>query len=216
MTHHTLHHNYVIAQLIVPISFTLSIFSLRILRQISKSILYVYIFGIGLSLLWEIPIHIAGKTYIQYPYGNPLGHWTLPLNCIWNSIIFILGLYLVHIRNYGKWCGLLRLFCLIVWCVLLQFLTQFITDGNYSVYNKENKYNPIIFTYHGITYTSVPYLLWICMSILYLTGVFSIIEKYGSLRKERTIHFADSTQSLSDNNDSDQTLTNQREIGSVI
>ena len=35
-----------------------------------------------------------------------------------------------------------------------------------------------------MSYTCVPYLVWIIFPILYLSGVFSIIEKYGPIRKD--------------------------------
>ena len=55
---------------------------------------------------------------------------------------------------------------------------------HYWYYKTDNRHNPVVFTINGTGYTCVPYLVWIMFPILYLAGVFSIIDTYGPLRKD--------------------------------
>lgn len=208
-------HIYVLIYIFFPIIVTLSILSLRVLNKVTKSLLYIYLFGVLLSTIWEIPIHIAGSRYITYEFDNQLGHWSVLLNCAWDSIIFIIGLLAFNRINNGY----IKLVGLIVWCIVQQFLTQYITNGNYSIYNTDNQYNRTIITVRGITYTCMPFIIWISMSILYLSGALAIIEKYGTLIRTRVINFGNSNTSLynRDNSDLDNSdLDNIDEIVSVI
>ena len=196
LTH--LQHTYVFMNLIFPIIYTISLFSLRILRQVTNSVVITYIFGTLFSMIWEIPMYIAGNNYITYSFDNTLGISVLFLNCIWDSIIFMTGILLFHCINRGNFNGIVQLAGITCTCIIQQFLVQFITNGNYSYYTK-NKYNPVIFTLNHIDYTCVPYLLWCFMPILYLSGVFEIIERFGPMRKVRTIKHVDLNTDLCSN-----------------
>ena len=46
----------------------------------------------------------------------------------------------------------------------------------------DNKYNPVLFTINDNSFTFLPFLVWIISPILYISGVFSLIDKYGPLR----------------------------------
>jgi hypothetical protein len=163
-----------------------------------------------LSTIWEIPIYITGSRYITYAFDNQIGHWSVILNCAWDSIIFIIGLLAFNRINncYIKLAGV------IVWCIVQQVLTQYITNGNYSIYNTDNQYNRTIMIFDGVAYTCMPFIIWISMSILYLSGSLTIIRKYGSLIRRRSIRFVNSDTSLA--KDPLSNIEHAAEIASVI
>ena len=93
-------------------------------------------------------------------------------------------MYWIHIRNDNQYCGLKQLGLLTLWGLFIEFIVELMYNDKYWYYRTDNRYNQVIFTIKGVSYTCIPYLVWILFPILYLSGVFSIIEKYGPLRKD--------------------------------
>ena len=101
-------------------------------------------------------------------------------------------MHYIIIRNDNKYCGLAQLGMLIVYGLLQEFLLELAFNNHYWYYKTDNKHNPVVFTINGTGYTSVPYLIWIMFPILYLAGVFSIIDTYGPLKKNGRREITDS------------------------
>jgi hypothetical protein len=166
-----------------PCLSTLMFIFLRYSGRISHSLWLTYLFGIGIGCIWEIPFGLAGDSFLVSSFDNPLGFGVHILHAFWDSLIFLFGMYFIHIRNDNKYCGLAQLGMLIVYGLLQEFLVELAFDNHYWYYKTDNKHNPVVFTINGTGHTSVPYLIWIMFPILYLAGVFSIIDTYGPLKK---------------------------------
>ena len=182
----------VIIDALGPSLATLMFVFLRYSNRISHSLWLTYLFGIGIGCIWEIPFGLAGDSFLVSKFDNPLGFGVHILHAFWDSLIFLLGMYFIHIRNDNKYCGLAQLELLIVVGLLQEFIVELIFNNNYWYYKTDNRHNPVVFTINGVGYTSIPYLVWIMFPILYLAGVFSIIEKYGPLRKNGRREISDS------------------------
>ena len=182
----------VIIDALGPSLATLMFVFLRYSDRISHSLWLTYLFGIGIGCIWEIPFGLAGDSFLVSKFDNPLGFGVHILHAFWDSLIFLLGMYFIHIRNDNKYCGLAQLGLLIVFGLLQEFIVELIFNNNYWYYKTDNRHNPVVFTINGVGYTSIPYLVWIMFPILYLAGVFSIIEKYGPLRKNGRREISDS------------------------
>ena len=182
----------VIIDALGPSLATLMFVFLRYSNRISHSLWLTYLFGIGIGCIWEIPFGLAGDSFLVSKFHNPLGFGVHILHAFWDSLIFLLGMYFIHIRNDNKYCGLAQLGLLIVFGLLQEFIVELIFNNNYWYYKTDNRHNPVVFTINGVGYTSIPYLVWIMFPILYLAGVFSIIEKYGPLRKNGRREISDS------------------------
>ena len=98
-----------------PVIFTSGFIFLRYFNRISHSLWLSYLFGIGLCCLWEIPFGIAGDDFLIEKFDNPLGFGVHILNAFWDSIIFLFGMYFIHIRNKNKICGLGQLTLLTIY-----------------------------------------------------------------------------------------------------
>ena len=190
----------------VPIVVTLGFLAAKYFGKISKSLFLTYFFGAFIGAIWEIPFGIAGENFLMFKFHNPYGFFVHILHSFWDSILFLIGMYFIHIRNRGKYCGLCQLGLLISWGLISEFIIELLYNDKYWYYNPDNKHNPVVFTIHDVKYTCVPFLVWIVFPVLYLAGVFSIIEKYGPLVKDNDDSIIlDDTEQLSleiDNNTS--------------
>jgi len=158
-----------------------------------------YWFGVFIGTLWEIPFGLAGNSFLVSKFDNPLGFGVHILHSFWDSMIFLFGMYFIHIKNKNKRSGHLQLLLLTLWGLFQEFIVELLFNNKYWYYRTDNKYNSVIFTIKGVSYTCIPYLVWIFCPILYLSGVFSIIETYGPLYKDRRIINNDRSRNLIDN-----------------
>lgn len=172
---------YVLCQTILPIIYSLYVTVLRYKNKITHSFFLTYWFGILLSLIWQIPEAIAGNSFMEYNFNHPLGDFSHIFTALINGIIFHTGLYLTHVYNKNRFCGLCQLGILTIWCLGIQFFSQLIFNNTFWKYTQNNKYNMEVFKIGNIHYMAVPYLIWIIFSIFYLTGAYSLSDKYGKL-----------------------------------
>lgn len=193
----------VIVDATVPILFSIGMLGARYLNKITHSLFLTYLFGTCIGAMWEIPFGIAGDSFLIAKFDNPLGFGVHILHSFWDSIIFLFGMYFIHYRNDNKWGGLKQLGLLTLWGIIQEFFVELMYNNKYWYYKIDNKYNPVVFTIHGTSYTCVPFLVWIMFPILYLSGVFSIIESYGPLRKDGRREITDdrATTLISENKD---------------
>lgn len=184
--------------------------SLKYKNKITKSLWATYLWGICIGCLWEIPFGLAGDSFLVSNSGLGFGiHIT---NAFVDSLIFVFGLYFIHMRNNGKYCGLLQLLLMIIWGIFQEFMVEYMFGHSYWEYRTDNKYNQVLFTMNGEKYTYIPFLVWLLSPILYLSGVFSIIEKWGSLNKKDNLQ--DITLDLLDAQD--KLYIDQLQIGPTI
>ena len=172
---------YVICQTMLPILYSLYVSVLRYKNKITHSFFITYWFGILLSLIWQVPEAIAGNSFMKYNFNHPLEGYSHIFSAIIDGIIFHSGLYLAHVYTKRRFCGLAELGMLIFWCLGIQFFSQLIFNNTYWKYTENNKYNMEVFKTGGIHHMAVPYLIWIIFSIFYLTGAYSLSDKYGKL-----------------------------------
>ena len=132
-------------------------------------------------------------------FDNPLGFGIHILHSFWDSMIFLFGMYFIHTKNKIKRSGHLQLLLLVLWGIFQEFIVELLFNDKYWYYKTDNKYNQVVFTIKGVSYTYVPYLVWIIFPILYLSGAFSIIETYGPLYKNSYAISGDRTRNLIDN-----------------
>ena len=163
---------YVICQTMLPILYSLYISLMRYKNKITHSFFLSYWFGILLSLIWQVPEAIAGDSFMQYSFNHPLEGYSHIFTAIINGIIFHTGLYLAHVFTKNRFCGLSQLGMLTLWCLGIQFFSQLIFN---------NTYNMEVFKTGSIHHMAVPYLIWIMFSILYLTGAYSLSDRYDKL-----------------------------------
>ena len=187
--------------LAVPIVFTLLTCLLKYFNRITKSLFLTYLWGIFIGCLWEIPFGLLGSKFLEMKINNPLGFGVHIVHAFWDSIIFLIGLYLVHIRNNNKYCGLLQLGLIILWGIFQNFIVELICNNNYWLYKTDNNYNPVLFTINGNSFTYVSFMVWVLFPIAYLSGVYTFIEKYGQLKNQESL-----------NNDRTVPLLNDRDL----
>lgn len=172
---------YVICQTLLPIFYSLHISLLRYKNKITHSFFLSYWFGILLSLIWQVPEAIAGDSFMQYSFNHPLEGYSHIFTAMINGIIFHTGLYWVHVYNKNRFCGLTQLGLLTLWCLGIQFFSQLIFNNTYWKYTENNRYNMEVFKTGSVHHMAVPYLIWIIFSIWYLTGAYSLADRYGKL-----------------------------------
>ena len=182
---------YVITDAIGPCLFTIYTCIARYRRCITHSLFLTFWFGVFIGSLWEIPFGLAGDSFLVSKFDNPLGFGIHILHSFWDSMIFLFGMYFIHTKNKIKRSGYLQLLLLVLWGVFQEFIVELLFNDKYWYYKTDNRYNQVVFTIKGVSYTCVPYLVWIIFPILYLSGVFSIIETYGPLYKNRCAISAD-------------------------
>lgn len=177
----------IIVDATIPALFTISILFLKYIRKINLSLFLTYFWGIFIGCLWEIPFGLLGDQFLMIKCHNPLGFSIFIFHAIWDSIIYLIGIYFIHIRNKNKYGGLRQLSLLVLWGILQNFLVELVLNNNYWYYQTDNKYNPVLFTINNNSFTYAPFMVWIVTPILYLSGVFAIIEKYGPLCGNRIV-----------------------------
>lgn len=173
---------FVISDVIGPVLCTSVVLLKYYMNKINYSLFLTYFFGILIGCLWEIPFGLLGNHFLKFTFDNPLGFGVFVLHAFWDSLIFLVGLYLVHIRNNNRYSGLKQLSLMILWGVFQNFIVELLFNNNYWYYGLDNRYNPVLFTINDNSFTFLPFLVWIISPILYISGVFSLIEKYGPLR----------------------------------
>ena len=80
-----------------PCLSTLLFVFLRYSGRISHSLWLTYLLGIGIGCLWEIPFGLAGDSFLVASFDNPLGFGVHILHAFWDSLIFLFGMYFIHI-----------------------------------------------------------------------------------------------------------------------
>jgi hypothetical protein len=195
---------YVITDAIGPALFTLYICISRYRRHITHSMFLTFWFGVFIGSLWEIPFGLAGDSFLVPKFDNPLGFGVHILHSFWDSMIFLFGMYFIHTRKKIKRPGHLQLLLLILWGLFQEFIVELLFNNKYWYYKTDNKYNRVVFTIKGVSYTCIPYLVWILFPILYLSGVFSIIETCGPLYKNKRIINDDRSRNLIDSGNSNR------------
>lgn len=172
---------YVICQTMLPILYSLYVSVLRYKNKITHSFFLTYWFGILLSLIWQVPEAIAGDSFMEYNFNHPLEGYAHIFSAIIDGIIFHSGLYLAHVYSKNSFSGLSQLGMLTLWCLGTQFFSQLIFNNTYWKYTENNRYNMEVFKTGSIHHMAVPYLIWILFSIWYLTGAYSLSDRYGRL-----------------------------------
>lgn len=179
---------FVISDVTGPVLSTSLILLTYFLKKINFSLLLTYFYGFLIGCLWEIPFGLLGDNFLEFTFDNPLGFYAFILHAFWDSIIFLIGLYMVSIRNNNKYCGIKQLLLMILWGIFQNFIVELILNNNYWYYGVDNKYNPVLFTINDNSFTFLPFLVWIVSPILYISGVYSIVEKYGSFYGNNSIN----------------------------
>lgn len=199
---------FVISDVTGPVLSTSIVLLTFYLKKINISLFLTYFFGFLVGCLWEIPFGLLGDNFLEFTFDNPLGFYAFILHAFWDSIIFLIGLYLVNIRNHNKYCGIKQLSLLILWGIFQNFVVELILNNNYWYYGVDNRYNPVLFTINNNSFTFLPFLVWIVSPIIYISGVYSILEKYGPFYGENSSN----SQSLLNSNYTNSTNTDIRNI----
>ena len=199
---------FVISDVTGPVLSTSIVLLTFYLKKINISLFLTYFFGFLVGCLWEIPFGLLGDNFLEFTFDNPLGFYAFILHAFWDSIIFLIGLYLVNIRNHNKYCGIKQLSLLILWGIFQNFVVELILNNNYWYYGVDNRYNPVLFTINNNSFTFLPFLVWIVSPIIYISGVYSILEKYGPFYGENSSN----SQSLLNSNYTNSPNTEIRNI----
>ena len=196
LTHSEL--GYVITDVTVPSIVTIGFCLARLCHRITPSFFNSYWMGVGVAALWEIPFGLAGNSLLQCAFPNPLGFSAHLCHCFWDSLVFTTGIWLVNYRNRNRWPGLVQLLGLVVWGIVIILLITAVLGHRYWYFTANNRSNLEMFTIQGVAYTCYPFLAWILGCIAYLTGVMTIIDKWGPLHLDRirTVDIPDRTVNL--------------------
>lgn len=199
----------VVTDITIPSIVTMGVCILRGSHRITHSLFLTYWLGALIGALWEIPFGLAGDGFLTSKFPNPLGFGVHIIHCFWDSIIFLIGMWIVHLRNHNRWPGLKQLLGLVVWGLLQEFMVELIFNDRYWYYSTNNRYNQVVFTINGVGYTCYPFITWIVAPILYLSGVMAIIDTYGPLRSgtKREVNFEDRHTNLLESQQTSDTVS---------
>ena len=194
----TSHPICVIFDLLGPILYGLyTIFNLKI-RRANISFGIAVLWGIIVGCCWEIPFGLLGDHFLVTP-NNPLGFSIHIIHAIWDSILFMFGLYIFHIRKKATYTCCKKTVYLTLYGLLSEIIVEFLFNGSYWTYRTNNSYNPVLFTIHNIGYTLIPYLVWVVAPPIYLYGIYYIEKHYGKIYIGQSIHTKVQLLQLDDN-----------------
>ena len=171
----------IILDLLGPILFILYNISGYIQKRIYGSFILASFWGVLIGCTWEIPFGILGNKFLITP-NNPLGFGIHIIHSFWDSIIFMIGLYLFHIRNTLCLWNFKKILYFTLFGLGIEVLVEFMFNGNYWTYNTHQSYNPVLFKINGIGYTLLPYLTWIISPPIYLYGIYYIEKYFGKVK----------------------------------
>ena len=177
--------NIFVLDYIAAILILLIVTILFIRKKINKNAWVLYWVGVGLGLIWEIPIGLTremGVPIAEFIKPRPVLPFPLHsiMHSIWDGGIFLVGIFLVykilsspHFKNFNK----SELLIFIVWgqlqSVILEIVSLVIGLWNYI----PSWWNPSMFEIKGHYFTLFPQYVWLFASIIfyYLTLKFNPI-----------------------------------------
>ncbi len=162
--------DYLLAALILVI--VLAIF---LLKKINKYVVYLFLVGFLIGLLWEIPMGLArelelplatfsgGKPLLPFPFHSIV-------HSIWDGGIFLIGVFLIWLYSREQFFNEFRigeLLILEIWGQLQSLIIELssIIGGGWQYI--PYWWNPSLFMVGGHHFTLLPQLIWIFASILF-------------------------------------------------
>ena len=143
---------------------------------LSKRIFRLFIIGICIGLLWEIPFGLTGESFhlilVDWPIDIPLAR---NINYAFlDSLIFLMGIFFCNIilknDDYLEKFNSKALLIMIVWGSVSEFLIDLNCNGKLWLFI-ENWYNPVFITINGNNMTMIPQLIWLIAPFLYYISI---------------------------------------------
>jgi hypothetical protein len=189
----------VVLDLLGPILYKFYIIRSLQLKRANFSFGLATVLGFLIGCTWEIPFGLLGNQFLITP-NNPLGFSIHIIHAVWDSIIFMIGLYALQIRKNARYSTCKKIVYFTLYGLLSEIIAEFIFNGTYWTYNTTNSYNPVLFTLHTVGYTLLPYLVWLIAPPVYLYGIYHIEKHFGKIRigkkKSPLLQFEDLSSSV--------------------
>ena len=167
--------NIFVLDYIAALLILLSVALLYVKKKINKNTWILYWVGVGIGLLWEIPIGLSREM------GFPLAEFIKPrpvlpfplhsiMHSLWDGGIFLVGIYLVFkllSSPYFKTVNKNELMIFILWgqvqSVILEIASLVVGLWNYI----PTWFNPSIFEINEHYFTLYPKYVWLFGSIIF-------------------------------------------------
>ncbi|TFF85355.1 MAG: hypothetical protein EU551_04245, partial [Promethearchaeota archaeon] len=151
------------------------VLGLFLLKKINKYILYLFILGFLIGLLWEIPLGLARELEIPiatFSTSKPLLPFPFHsiIHSLWDGGIFLIGVGFIWLYSKDSFFSKFRLSELLileVWGQIQSLIIEIssIVGGGWEYI--PYWWNPSLFTINGHHFTLFPQLIWILASILF-------------------------------------------------
>ena len=92
----------VVLDILGPILYKSYIIRSLKLKRANLSFGLATVLGFLIGCTWEIPFGLLGNQFLITP-NNPLGFSIHIIHAVWDSIIFMIGLYALHIRKNARY-----------------------------------------------------------------------------------------------------------------
>ena len=142
----------------------------------------LFIIGILIGFLWEIPFGLAGDSFhlilINWPIDIPLAR-NITYSFI-DSLIFLIGVFLARLVlkdfNFLYQFNYKALAVMVIWGSFSEFLIDLNGNGKLWLFI-ENWYNPVFISINNNDLTIIPQLIWLFAPILYYLAILKCAKK---------------------------------------
>ena len=158
------------------------IFSILYYFGFISKMFQLFIIGILIGFLWEIPFGLAGDSFhlilINWPIDIPLAR-NITYSFI-DSLIFLIGVFLARLVlkdfNFLYQFNCKALAIMVFWGSFSEFLIDLNGNGKLWLFI-ENWYNPVFISIKNNDLTIIPQLIWLFAPILYYLAILKCAKK---------------------------------------
>ena len=144
-------------------------------KRLERSSWILYWIGVGLGLLWELPMSVANEIGIYPPamFLNPLPvHFSVIVitHSLWDGGLFLAGVWFVHRFSkepYFEKFKLSEFIILIIWGQLSELAVELISTFSNAWEYISYWWNPTLFLFNGHNITLLPQLIWLVAPIVF-------------------------------------------------
>jgi hypothetical protein len=167
--------NFFIIDYAIAAVILIAIVLLFVFKKITKFVLYLFLLGFAIGLLWEIPLGLARELEIPiatFSGSRPIAPFPIHgiIHSIWDGGIFLIGVGFIRLyskENYFSNFNIKELIILEIWGQIQSLIIEIssILGGGWEYI--PCWWNPCLFWMNGHAFTLFPQLVWFFAAMLF-------------------------------------------------